>query len=182
MWPWGHLGVAYLAYSMAARRTAGRPGPGAAAAVAVGSQLPDLVDKPLAWSLGVLPAGRTFGHSLLVALPLLAAGLVVLDRRRGRLAAALAAGHVSHALVDALPVVWTGEYADARFLLWPATPPIDPPVAPSFLAHLAALSPTPYQVVQVGLFAAAVALWVDDGAPGLAGALSRLGVGRGAES
>jgi len=39
-------------------------------AVAVGSLLPDLVDKPLAHSLSLLPSGRVFLHSLPIAIPI----------------------------------------------------------------------------------------------------------------
>lgn len=31
------------------------------------TQLPDLIDKPLAWSVGILPTGRSLAHSLLTA-------------------------------------------------------------------------------------------------------------------
>jgi hypothetical protein len=66
MWPWGHLALGYLLYSPFARARFGRPPTDRATLLlAFGTQLPDLVDKPLAWRLDVLPAGRTLGHSLL---------------------------------------------------------------------------------------------------------------------
>jgi hypothetical protein len=70
MWPWEHVVVGYLAYSAVSHAVAGRaPSGRAAIAVAFAALLPDLVDKPLAWGLGVLPSGRSFAHSLVVAVP-----------------------------------------------------------------------------------------------------------------
>ena len=37
----------------------------------IGSQFPDLVDKPLAYQFGLIPSGRVFMHSLPIALPFL---------------------------------------------------------------------------------------------------------------
>ena len=39
--------------------------------VFVGSQFPDLIDKPLALELGLIPSGRVFTHSLPTAMPVL---------------------------------------------------------------------------------------------------------------
>ena len=65
MWPWGHLAVGYLVYSGLSRWRFGRlPGSVATLAVALGTQLPDLVDKPLAWTVNVLASGRSLAHSL----------------------------------------------------------------------------------------------------------------------
>lgn len=70
MWPWGHLAVGYLLYSAAVRLRTGRP-PRAAAVVLLlaGTQLPDVVDKPLAWVYHVVPQGYAVGHSVFVAVP-----------------------------------------------------------------------------------------------------------------
>ena len=38
--------------------------------VSVGSQFPDLVDKPLAHTVALLPSGRVFMHSLPFAIPI----------------------------------------------------------------------------------------------------------------
>ncbi|PSQ17916.1 hypothetical protein BRC99_00275 [Halobacteriales archaeon QS_7_69_60] len=68
MLPWGHLAVGYLAYSLAVRgRTGGPPAGLATAALAVGTQFPDLIDKPLVAWVSLLPSGRSLGHSLLFA-------------------------------------------------------------------------------------------------------------------
>lgn len=70
MWPWGHLAVGYLLYSGAVHLRTGRP-PRAAAVVvlAVGTQLPDVVDKTLAWVYHAVPQGYAAGHSVFVAVP-----------------------------------------------------------------------------------------------------------------
>ena len=71
MWPIGHIGIAYLLYAAATRlRFDEIPTPGPTVALLVGALFPDLVDKPLAWYLNVLPTGRTLAHSLLVLVPL----------------------------------------------------------------------------------------------------------------
>ena len=60
MLPWGHLAVGYLAYSLAVRVRSGGPPAGlAVAALAVGTQFPDLIDKPLVSWVSVLPSGRS---------------------------------------------------------------------------------------------------------------------------
>jgi len=98
MWPWEHLAVAYLLYSARSRWLWGRPPTTRGTlVVAFASQLPDLVDKPLAWLLFVLPGGRTLGHSLFVGLPLVGVAFVVgwvLDSYRGSIA--FAVGLLSH--------------------------------------------------------------------------------------
>lgn len=86
MWPWEHLAVGYIGYSLSVR-LAGRgvPRPRPVVALAVGTQFPDLVDKPLSWTLGVLPSGHSLAHSLFAALPLATLAVTVgvaLDRRR----------------------------------------------------------------------------------------------------
>ena len=48
MWPWEHLAIGYLAYSLLGRLAWRRPPTvGTAITVAFGTQFPDLVDKPL---------------------------------------------------------------------------------------------------------------------------------------
>lgn len=57
MWPWGHVGAGYLVYTLLRRHTGERPAGAAVLALAVGTQFPDLVDKPLGWTVGLLPGG-----------------------------------------------------------------------------------------------------------------------------
>ena len=62
--PLGHAALAYLLYSgLVLSRTRRRPRYLACVPLAVGSQFPDLVDKPLAY-VGVLSYGRSLAHSV----------------------------------------------------------------------------------------------------------------------
>ncbi len=78
---------------------------------ALGAVLPDLLDKPVGHLLLAesLNSGRIFGHGLLF-LALLAFAGIVLERRRGSFALlAVAAGVLSHQVLDAMwaiPVTW----------------------------------------------------------------------------
>lgn len=149
MLPLGHAVAGYLAY-WAVVRVAGRrwPTPGEAATVLLATQLPDLIDKPLAWGLGVLPTGRSLGHSLLTATALLA--LVVLVARRvdrPTLAAAFGLGYVVHLLTDLPSSVLAGDLYWATYLLWPVLPSPDY-TEPAIAADLAAIEPTPTIVFQ----------------------------------
>ncbi|WP_336035093.1 metal-dependent hydrolase [Halobacterium yunchengense] len=179
MWPWEHVAVAYLAYSALTRALWGRsPDARGAVVVAVASVLPDLVDKPLAWWLAVLPSGRSLGHSLLVAVPLAAAVLLAGYARGERpVAVAFALGHLSHLAGDvAYPLVVDGELR-AGFLLWPVVPAPDggttsalphvQELVAAFVAFLATPRGTAYLVVDGVLLAAALAVWLRDGHPGL---------------
>jgi hypothetical protein len=182
MWPWEHLAVAYLLAS-AVCRLGWREPPGdrAAALVAVAALLPDLVDKPLAWWLGALPAGATLAHSLFTFLPLAALALAAGARyRRLPEAVAFSVAYASHLAGDvAYPLAVRGELR-AEFLFWPLVPvaggttSVLPHVRDLFAVFFAFLS-TPRGVAYLALDAAlvtgAVALWVADGAPGLPAAL-----------
>ena len=119
MFPHEHLLVALLpVVAYVAVRDRYLPTPGVAFATAVGSQFPDLVDKPLAHQFGVLPSGRVFIHSLPFALPI-AAGVLAYGHytERPRVAGAFAAAYLSHLVGDTYRSLLAGEIpAD---LLWP---------------------------------------------------------------
>jgi hypothetical protein len=181
MWPWEHLAFGYLFYSLGARAYYRRPPTGAAAvAVAVGTQLPDLLDKTLAWLFGVFPVGYAVGHSALVAPPVLTAAYLLLHRRsltRGRLVLAYAVGHLSHLFGDLLYPLLRGKGLELRRVLWPVASPeagdvqgnVLHRIAGYFLGYLVevlSLNPSPLFLVQVGLVAAVFVLWLVDGAPG----------------
>ncbi|KAF5045471.1 LexA-binding, inner membrane-associated putative hydrolase [anaerobic digester metagenome] len=78
---------------------------------ALGAVLPDLIDKPVGHILLAesLNSGRLFTHGLLFLALLLMAG-IILERRRGSFALlAVAAGVLSHQILDAMwaaPVAW----------------------------------------------------------------------------
>lgn len=169
MWPWGHLAVAYLSYSVAVHRQFDRP-PRAVPvmALAVGSQTPDLIDKPLAWNFGVLPGGRTLAHSLFVAALLVPTVLVAADRLGGRtVGVGFLLGYCSHLLADIPPTVFSGNLAGGAYLLWPILEqPPEHPVAGILDAILHYYELGAYEWVQFGLFAAAILVWYLDGTPG----------------
>lgn len=170
MWPWGHLAVGYLLYTAFVHlRDRRAPTDLATIALAVGTQFPDLVDKPLAWSLGVLPNGRSLAHSLVTAL-LVVALVELVARRRGygSIATAFAVGYFSHLVGDALYPALSGDYYSLGFLAWPVVAPIEYETEPSFLAHLTELSLDSLVAFEMGLGLAVFVLWLADGMPGLA--------------
>ncbi|WP_436926714.1 metal-dependent hydrolase [Halosimplex amylolyticum] len=179
MWPWEHLAVGYLLYSVVAR-TAYRRLPDAAGTilVAFGTQFPDLIDKPGSWVFGVLPSGTSVAHSVFVALPvsILAIGLA---RWRGTptLGVAFAVGYLSHLLGDVLYSVLLGGEPAVGAVTWPLGPPpaeANEPVVPivvrlfsQFADHLASPAGFAYVVLEIVLLSLALALWARDGMPGV---------------
>ncbi|MFC4549728.1 MULTISPECIES: metal-dependent hydrolase [Halorussus] len=168
MWPWGHLAFGYLLYSVLVRvRTRRPPGDAATVALAVGTQFPDLVDKPLAWSLDVLPSGRSLAHSAFTAAFVVFVVWAVLRRRNAETAAAaFGVGYVSHLVGDALDPVLAGDYYHLGFLGWPLVPAIEYPTEQSFVAHFRELSLGSLTSVEAGFAVAITLLWLVDGAPG----------------
>ena len=184
MWPWEHLAFGYVLWSgyVHLRRRRGARAD-EALAVAFGTQLPDLIDKPLAWTFDVLPSGISLAHSLTLALPAAAAALL-LGRRTDRMGAAAAfiVAYASHLLGDALyPFVW-GHGFSLAFLFWPLVPAGSPTTQgflsnflyylDSFLASLATSTGALYIGLETALLGAALALWLSDGMPGLRAVLS----------
>jgi hypothetical protein len=170
--------VGYLLYSTVFRLRRGRSPTGAEAAVlAVGTQFPDLVDKPLSWSLGLLPAGRSLAHSLLAV----AAVSVVVrfaTRRfdRPTLSFAFSLGYLTHPLVDGFKPLLAGDFQYVAYLFWPLFGyrlphytgfriVIFEPLEPLLGLEPTDLNMTLYFAVQAALFAAAFAVWLVDGAP-----------------
>ena len=140
MWPWGHAAVGYCLFtvlSMAYRR---RPlTTKEAVVVVIGTQIPDLVDKPLSWSFGLLPSGRSLGHSLLVW-AVVAVVVLVLARKvqRDGIATLLLGGYFVGAITD-VPGDVLADVSRATFLVWPVLPSPVYDAEPSFLFHLAQL-------------------------------------------
>jgi|AntDeeMetagen192_2_1112575.scaffolds.fasta_scaffold01606_4 hypothetical protein len=157
MMPWGHFAVAflpYLAYRLVGHRDL--PSRRATLFLLVASQLPDLIDKPLAWSLHLLPSGRSLAHSLLIAVPLVVL-VSVLAARRGRaeLGPLFGFGYLTHvvgdvyrALLYTAPDQWAGTYVAS--LVWPLAP-IPASETTAFLYYFLRVSPTRYGQVAVGL-------------------------------
>jgi hypothetical protein len=177
MYPWGHLGVAYLLYSLYAHARFGRaPRPEPALAVVAGSQLADVIDKPLAWWFGILPTGRSLAHSLFFAAALVVVVYAV-GFALGRLetATAFVIAHLSHLAADIPPRALLGYPHETEFLVWPL---LD---QPTFRFHDRLFEPPAAVELVVGpftnpllfflfewvLLGLAMALWYVDGCPGL---------------
>ena len=167
MQPVVHPVVGYICYAAYTRLGDGEPPEGAPALVAiVAATLPDLIDQPL-WHAGVTPVGRTIGHSLLGALPLVVLAWL-LARRWGRptLGAAFAIGYASHLAADVPWHVLAGDYDELGFLLWPLTH-MPPYSGVKQLGTVGGLEVTTLALEAV-IFLAGGALWWHDGRPGLA--------------
>ncbi|WP_423747212.1 metal-dependent hydrolase (plasmid) [Haladaptatus sp. SPP-AMP-3] len=167
MWPWGHLAVGYLCYSLWCRYRNRPPSALGAVTVAVGTQFPDLIDKPLAWTFALLPTGRSLTHSVFTAGLLLAALWVGARRYEKHLPlGAFAIGYLSHLAMDAVKPVMNGNFGDTSFLLWPVLSQPAYSTPKSFLAHFAEFEPTPFVLLQFALAGVALVVWMFDGAPG----------------
>jgi len=169
MLPWGHVAVGYLAYSLGTRIARHRPPVGAAVvALVVGTQAPDLVDKPLMMWTGLLPSGRSLGHSLLFVV-----GCTIGLRAFGNrldctdVGVAFVVGQLTHLVTDALPAILARRWSELGFLLWPITPAPQYSAADRILTEylLTTLLSPPHG--QLLLFVTAVGLWIVDGRPGI---------------
>ncbi|WP_135805417.1 metal-dependent hydrolase [Halorussus marinus] len=167
MWPWGHLATGYLAYSLLVRVSGERLRDYPTLALAVGTQFPDLVDKPLAWTFGVIPNGRSLAHSIFTAVVLVLAIRFVLRRYgHARVSTAFGVGYLVHLFGDAIGPFLAGEYYYVTFLGWPVLPAIDYGEK-SFAAQLATLELSAFTAIEFGLGALMIGLWIADGRPGL---------------
>lgn len=167
MWPWAHAAVGYVIYSVDCKRRGTRPSGIEVIILGIATQLPDLIDKPFAWTIPILPGGRTLGHTLLFALPLVVA-VVLYTRSHGAplIGAVFGLGYLSHLLSDALATLITDSLRNTTFLLWPLLPLPNWGTDPSFLAHLSALHLTPWIGFEMALTVVAMRMWVNDGGPG----------------
>ena len=189
MWPWEHLAVGYLCYSLGVHLFARRAPRGwPVVALAVGTQFPDLVDKPLAWTFAVLPAGHSLAHSLFVALPASALAVLVawgLDRRQ--VGVAFAVGYLSHLPADVVYPALIGGHPNVGFLFWPVVPAVETQTDLGFVemvrtlfvryaAELRSGRLTAYVAAEVGLLLSTFLLWLHDGSPPLRSVWSRIGL------
>ena len=187
MWPWEHLAFGYVLWAVSVHLVGGRAvRPAEAVAVAFGTQFPDLVDKPLAWTFDVLPSGVSLAHSLTLAVPATAVAFL-LGRRTGRTgaAAAFAVAYGSHLFGDALYPIVRGRPFSARFVLWPfvpASPSEMDGLLRNVVHYLDATAATLvtgrglwYLAAEVVLLTTALVLWASDGAPGVPDRLRRSG-------
>jgi hypothetical protein len=179
VWPWEHLAIGYVAASLLFRGTARPLTSETFLVLAVATQFPDLVDKPLAWAVGVLPSGTTLAHSIFFAIPLCLA-VIALTRyyRRGRLGVVFAVGYLLHLPGDILyGTVTTGQAPAVDAVLWPIVPtgPADTlgllekvlyfwGQYEQFLTSSQAVG---YLVFEATLLGVAFVLWRYDGYPGV---------------
>lgn len=135
MLPLGHLAFAYLWY--AGYAAVGRhrlPARAALVPLAIGSQFPDLVDKPLAY-VEVLSYGRSLAHSLFAFAACSLAVWWIARRLSGRWAVdmwperlrivtpgAFSVGYLSHLVGDTYRSLLAGDLWTTRFLLYPLFP------------------------------------------------------------
>lgn len=180
MWPWGHLAFGYVLYSAASRGWLDEPPRGSAVYVLLlATQLPDLVDKPLSWSLGVFPTGYSVAHSVFVAVPV-GIGVALVAWRRDRIAAGVAfvVGYWSHLLGDLLVGAVTRQPVVLGRVLWPlvSMPPYAERMGAleramtyfvAFVVELRSADDPLLLLIYVGPFAAAILIWIVDGMPGL---------------
>jgi hypothetical protein len=112
-------------------------------ALGFGTQLPDLIDKPLAWTWTILPNGRSLAHSVLTATLLCAVlWVVVRESGRRRVAGAFALGYWAHILSDGLGAVLDRHLDGLAFLASPVLPPVTYDTGKSFVAHFRVLEVT----------------------------------------
>lgn len=179
MWPWGHAAVGYLLYSGGLRLLGHDPPTDRAVpAVLLATQLPDLVDKPLSWGLGLFPTGYALGHSVFVAIPVGVALLAFGVRsERTEVAAAFVVGYWSHLAADVLDPLRRGERPLVERVLWPVVS--DTPYQEdlglerglayleAFVAAAGSMDPLSLLLFYLLLPLATAAVWLLDGAPGL---------------
>lgn len=178
MWPWGHLAFGYLVYSLSSRAAFREsPAAGPTLVLAVASQLPDLVDKPLSWTFDVFETGYGAGHSVFVALPVIAAVALFASRTdHEQYGLAFCAGYAAHLVGDVfLSTVLSGEAAFDQ-VLWPVAEFSGYAVDRGFFgrfweyfvgfaADVLSGDATGYLVLYLVLFTTVSVLWVADGLP-----------------
>ena len=162
MWPWGHAAIGFLAFNLVTLTTRRRVTTVfESVVVLVATQVPDLIDKPLAWTYGVLPSGRSLGHSLLTATVLVVLVTIVARRYDQRtLSAAFFVGYLAGILMDIPSSVLSGDFSGATFLLWPLLPAPTYGTEQTFTAHLSSIDVTGLFLTQIGLTVFVFVLWV----------------------
>lgn len=168
MWPWGHLAVGYLVWSLYTRRMYQRPPRASETWVVIAvTQFPDLVDKPLAWSFSILPSGRSLAHSAFT-LVLLSSLVVYIARQYDRptLGVAFSAAYASHLLSDALRPALAGDFGYLGYLLWPLVS-VSSEEGWSLVAIARSASIGNFSGYHGVALVCCVGLWLLDGAPGI---------------
>lgn len=177
MWPWEHAIVGYLVYSLLARALDTTPGPAETLAVVVGSQLPDIIDKPLFWNYNLVDTGYALGHSVFFAVPLAVAGwLVARTAGHERVWYAFATGYLLHTPGDVAHGYALGGTIELQRLTWPLVTPGPSQPSPGVIQEtvlrvglykdqLLAGDASVYVLGQLALTLCCLVLWLGDGAP-----------------
>lgn len=188
MWPWGHLAVGYVAYATYTRyRDDEHPAGLPVVVLVLATQFPDLLDKPLAYTWTVLPAGRSLAHSGFLALPICLGTLLIARRTRPvgqRTVSAFVVGYLTHLLSDAIYPLLAVDLPALSFLAWPFLPlPEDDVTSLAYYVDALLESTRSLEAVPVPfafellLFALAVGLWLQHRMPPLPGLAQVLGGG-----
>ena len=177
MWPWEHVLFAYVFFSIFHRMWYGTPPPDwPVVALVVGSLLPDVIDKPLAWQFGIFEGGYAVGHSVFVAIPV-SLMIYLIARQYGfeRIGLGFIFGYLLHLVGDVLPP--TIRHGELRLepILWPFVEQEDHHTTfiggfqeniIEYATYLLALEMTPVLMLQLGSVFVGILLWLVDGMPG----------------
>ncbi|MFD1570495.1 metal-dependent hydrolase [Halorubrum laminariae] len=168
MLPWGHAAFGYLLYSLYTRQRLGRPPIGLSVfAVGFGTQFPDLIDKPLTWTVPLLPYGRSLAHSLFTVTVLCAVLWIIVEHRDQRaLVIAFAVGYLSHLVGDMIGPLVSRDFLALGYLFWPVTA-VPEGGTQSFLTFFLTLEMTPLMVFEIVLTVLGAGVWMYDGLPGI---------------
>jgi membrane-bound metal-dependent hydrolase YbcI (DUF457 family) len=179
MLPWAHAAFGYLVYYVFTGRSGVRPVGVPALALVFGTQFPDLVDKPLAWTFGVLPSGRSLGHSVFTLVVICGLLYVLVSESRRRELLAFAIGYTSHLIGDGVAPAAEGEFAQFGYLFWPLTSAPLSDGDMTFIDFFTTLEVSGWFVFGVGLTLLGLVVWARDGYPGVRDVLLPLVTGSG---
>ena len=159
MMPWGHFAVAYIPYALYTLVREKRiPNAGHTIVLMWATQLPDLIDKPLAWSFHFLPSGRSLAHSIFFVTPyVLVVTLVAWKADREKLGALFTFGYLSHIYADMYPSVFNPTHRFLPNLFFPLLQ-VQPDERANFLVHFQHVEPTAVTIAKIGLLALVTAL------------------------
>ncbi|WP_277555855.1 metal-dependent hydrolase [Halobaculum limi] len=124
MLPWTHAAFGYLLLLAVVVLLGRRVSRVELLAVLVGTQLPDVIDKPLAWWFNAVPSGRSLAHSLLFVIPLSAVIVAIAwYRSHPEVGFAFTLGYLAHLIGDTYVAIYYWRTEEFSFLLWPILPP-----------------------------------------------------------
>jgi len=173
--------LGYIGYSLVLRVFQSDPPTAAETAVVVfASVLPDLIDKPLAWQFELFASGYGISHSILIAVPVCTAALLVASRRGvGRRGVAFGFGYLLHLFGDVFPRFLSDGSLPLHRVLWPLRREGSgyekgfrgefrenmTEYAAWLLRQIDSGEPDPYLLGLLGMTAFGLLLWIVDGMP-----------------